>query len=410
MKFTIPRKDLLAAIAAVKPAAAGSLPILNQILIVAHEKSVTLTATNLDLYIRVNTDADVSGEGKVTCRATLLADIIKAADAADVVLSTKGRNLKIECGAAKHEVTTLDPEEFPPFPRVSTKGQKTPPVQDFALEDAVFRTMLTETVFACSDDETRLVLNGCLVQLESGRLTVAGCNGFQLALSTCDTPARENQTMIIPAATVRELLRLLGGDPEKPHRLTVTAGVNLAQFSFGEITIVSKLIEGQYPDWRKILPAENLTACLPRTELLRSIGRIALVADQVRLTFSTRSLAITSEGKRGAEYLGEASDSLLTPANHAAEALFSTRYLLDILTAVPDQDLEVHLNPGGRTLFKTTGRGWRAILSPVPPAKDAAKAPASKPNPQSGAGVPPAIPSGSDPAHGQTEVRPAKAA
>lgn len=387
MKLTLPRKDLLTALNAVKPVAGGALPILNQLLIVAHEKSVTCTATNLDLHIRIKTDADVAEEGKATCRAALLTDIVKMADAPDVTITLKGRNLKIECGAAIHEVTTLDPEEFPPFPRVSAPKPKTqdpkPKTPDqtpieFAIEDATFRTMLAETVFACSTDESRHVLNGCFVELGEGKLTVAGCNGFQLALSTCEipqpqTPDAKPQTLIIPAATVRELLRLLSGDPEKPHRLNVTTGANLAQFQFGELTIVSKLIEGNYPNFRAIMPADHATANLPRAELLRSIGRIALVADQVRLTFTTNTLAITSEGKRGTEFIGEASDNLLLPANHAAEALFSTRYLLDLLTAVPDQDLEVHINPKGASLFKTTGRNWRAVLSPVPKAKTVAK-------------------------------------
>ena len=237
--------------------------------------------------------------------------------------------------------------------------------------------MLSETIFACSTDETRLALNGCLVELTDGTLNVVGCDGFRLALTTAtNIPVTGRHRHIIPARTVHELLRLLGDDPEKPHRLTVTAGPGLIQFSFGEITLLSKLIEGDYPAYQRILPVENVTAIVPRSELIRSLNRIALVADNAVLSFGKCALHLKSEGKRGLEFLGDASDSLLNPSNHEAQATFSARYLLDILNAIPDESLEIHIGPTGRpALFKPPGRDWRSVLLPVVPEKEKEKAP-----------------------------------
>jgi len=382
MKLTIPRKELLTALAAVKPVATNGTPtsrgsaILSHLLIVAREKSVSFTASNLELHVRISTDATIGKEGEATCRASLLADIIRMADGADVSLTLQNRNLHVECGSAKHEIATLEPEEFPPFPTIAPSGQ------DFTLEDAAFRTMLAETAFACSTDEKRYVLNGVLVKLAAGQLHVAGCSGFMLAVSSATLPeGPENFTCIVPSGTAKELLRLLSDDAEKPHRLTVTAGAGQIQFAFGDITIVSKLIEGEYPGYARIIPAEDVTANLSRVELVRSIGRMALVADQVQLAFTRNSLAITSVGKRGNEFIGQASDSLLIPSNHTVQATFSTKYILDILNAIPDAAIELHIKPTGASLFKPPGRDWSAVLRPVdPPEAKKAKTKKVKPS------------------------------
>src|ERR1039458_9500172 len=135
MKLTINRNGLLAAIAAVKPVAGrGSLPILSNLLLAANGKSITLTATDLDVHLRVNTEAAISLEGKTTVRANLLHDIIRMAESPDVRMELKGTNLAVECGQAKHNLTTIAPTDFPPFPRVKAAEGKT--VTEFTLEDS----------------------------------------------------------------------------------------------------------------------------------------------------------------------------------------------------------------------------------------------------------------------------------
>ena len=186
---------------------------------------------------------------------------------------------------------------------------------------------------------------------------------------------------------MRELLRLLPSDTDKPNRLQVAIGENQVQFVFGEITILSKLIEGAYPDWNRIIPPDNNIATLPRAELLRSVERIALVADDIHMEFTGSALYLKSHGKRGNELVGDATDCLLIASNVKpgvpAECVFSTRYLRDALAATADDSLEFHLAPTRLCLLKAPTRDWRAVIAPVKkeekkPAKPAAETPAKQ--------------------------------
>jgi len=135
------------------------------------------------------------------------------------------------------------------------------------------------------------------------------------------------------------------------------------------ITILSKLIEGTYPDWNRIIPADNNIATLPRAELLRSVERIALVADDIHMEFTGSALHLKSHGKRGNELVGDATDCLLIASNVKpgvpTECVFSTRYLRDALTATADDSLEFHLAPTRLCLLKAPTRDWRAVIAPV---------------------------------------------
>ena len=382
MKLNIPRTELITALAAVKAAArGGSLPVLSNVLLAASGKSLTLSATDLDLHLRCRTDATVEAEGATTVRAALFFDIIRMADGVDVKLQLDGTNLLVECGSARHRLTTIAGDDFPAFPVLRPEkpkeGDPVRPVLEFTLEDAVFRAMLAETMFAASTDETRYVLCGSLLQLGAGRMNVVACDGRRIAVSSIDCPVAAAAALIVPVKAVKELLRLLGSDVEKPHRLTVRAGASQVLFSFGNLTIVSKLIEGTYPDYTKIIPAEGVVAILPRAELLRCVERIGLVADNVSMDFTKSTLRLTSFGKRAEEFVGDASDSLLIPANRAVESTYSARYLRDILAAIADESVEFHVSANGVGLFKTPGREWRGVTAPV--RKDAPKVTPIKP-------------------------------
>ena len=386
MKLTINRSGLLAALAAVKPVAGrGTLPILSNLLLVGKGNDLNLTATDLDVHLRVKTEAAISKEGKTTVRASLLHDIIRMADSPEVRLELKGNNLAVECGQAKHNLTTIEPGDFPSFPRVKAAEGKE--VTALTLEDSLFRTLLAETSFASSTEEQRFVLCGNLIKLDGAEIHVVACDGRRIAASSIASPVKDRADLILPAKTVRELLRLLSSDTDKPNRLQLAIGENQVQFVFGEITILSKLIEGAYPDWNRIIPPDNNIATLPRAEMLRSVERIALVADDIHLEFTGSALHLKSHGKRGNELVGDATDCLLIASNVKpgvpAECVFSTRYLRDALAATADDSLEFHLAPTRLCLLKAPTRDWRAVIAPVKkeekkPAKPAAETPAKQ--------------------------------
>jgi DNA polymerase-3 subunit beta len=360
MKLSITKKDLLAALAVVKPVARGTLPIVSNVLLVANEKSVTLTATDLATFIRARADAIVSDKGDVAVPAALLHDIARTAEGDQVSLETdKPGNLHITAGASKFKLATVKTDDFPPFPRVKD------PVE-FNLEDSLFRSLLAATAFAASDDAKRLVLGGALLRL-NGELNVAACDGRRLALITAEAPARNKLDRILPSPAVKELLRLLGADTDKPVRCSVALGVNNAQFDFGDVTVLTKLIEGQYPDYTKIMPpAGSPVATLDRELFLAGVDRCALMADKVTLTFTKSALTIASDGKKDKEVIGDASSRLLVPASREVTATLSARFLREALAATAEPSIEFHYDPRGIVLLKTLGTAgcqWNAVIS-----------------------------------------------
>jgi len=361
MKLTIPRSEFIAALSAVKTAAArnGSQPILANVLLAAAENSLTITATDLDLYLRITTEATIEAEGQTTVRACLLHDLIRATDGPDVQLKVDGHSLIVDGGTAHHKLATLSAGEFPRWPMIRDGKNQA----EFTLEDASFRSLLSETVYAVSADESRVVLCGSLIRVGKGRLEVVGCDGRRCAVVRSECPVEPTTSLNVPSKTVRELLRHLGNNPDKPQRLTVKTSGNLVQFSFGSLVILSKLIEGSYPPFEQILPKEEVLAVLPRAELLRRLERIALVADNVALKFGRSVLELESFGKRGEEVLGEASDRLDLPANREARVTLNCKLLRDTLTAIDDEHLQVHLQGEKVFMVKSANRDWRAVIA-----------------------------------------------
>lgn len=364
MLLSLPRSTLVSALSAVKPAARGVTPILANVLIEADSNdTLTLTATDLEIHLRIRVaDVSVQSPGRTALRAALLLDILRMLDGPEVQIQCDDNTATagITCGHARHNLPAASPGNFPADPKLKD-------TVEFALEDSVFRAMLAETAHATSTEEIHPILCGSLVHVGDGQLHVVACDGRRVAASSTGCDETVKTAMNIPGRTVRELLRLLGGDIEKPHRLSIKTGPAVAQFSFdtigGGIQMVSKLIDGDYPDCSKLFPKEDMIAALPRAELLRSIDRIALVTDAVNLSFTTGGLHLASHGKRGTDMLGEASDSLMIPAVKAVEGTYNARFLRDTLAAIADDTVECHISPQKIAMFKT--RTWRSAIAPL---------------------------------------------
>jgi DNA polymerase III subunit beta len=379
MKITIPRTDLLAALDAVKTAARGSsLPILGQVLLVADEKSVTLTGTNLDAFIRVRIDAIVNAKGDATIRAALLHDIARTATGENVSLETgKNSQLLIVCGDARFKITTLGPEEFPGWPRLG------PDAVEFSLEDSVFRSRLQSTAFAAAQDPGRYTLCGTCLQIADELLVIA-TDGRRLALTSAEAPTSKKLQFIIPAFAVHELLRLLDGDPDKPKRLAVTVAKNLIQFVWGDTTLLAKLVDGQYPNHAQIMPPDQSpVATIDRALLLAAVDRVALVADEVKLDFGKSALAISSHGLKDKLMIGDATDRLLVPASRTVTVTLSARYLREALAATDEPSLEFHTAKNIHLLktVATAERPWRAVIAGTKDREETGKA-MEKPEPK----------------------------
>ena len=343
MKLTIARSHLAAALAAVRNAAVAkpdTTPILGNVLLDAAGKTLTLTTTDLTVALRTSVAADVATAGSATVRAALLHDLVKSFKADKLTLELTGPQfevLHVSAGEAQFDLATLPAEEFPPLTN-PTDGQT------FEALEHEFATLLRRTAFCRSTttDPSRAMLTGVILRMDGGDTFVAGCDGLRLAVEQ-GAPTSLKADVILPSRVVAELLRLLGTDPEKPRKLAVIFNAQQAQFNFGEHTLITKLLEGPYPDYTFIIPPleEPKIVTVNRAALLAAVKRVGLIADGVELRFNAKRLHLASH-HTGGEGLGKSVEGLVTKGTVEATARFATELLVAALEAIECDEVNLY--------------------------------------------------------------------
>lgn len=316
------------------------MPILKNVLIEANEGMLSLTTTNLDLGIRCRIKADVKESGSLTLPVRKLASIVRELPNQDIDVVYSGKNsAKISSGSSKFEVMGIGAEDFPALPVFDNKNV-------YRLEQSLIQRMLKAVSYAQSTDESRYIMNGTYFDFQESQLTLVATDGRRLATMSHDLPEDEGQTgsVIMPSKTVAELERLLGiGD-------TVKIGFNERQVAFemkvgedGEshglidsIYLVSKIVEGRYPDYRQVIPKEvEHRIKLEREMLMDAVSRASLVADekneQIKFRLTKNMLEVFAESKE----LGKAHEAMaIAYDGPEVQVGFNPRYFLDPLKAL----------------------------------------------------------------------------
>lgn len=317
----------------------STLPILANILLEAHQDHLQLTGTDLEVGITTTIPAQVHEPGTTTIPAKRFGDLIKELPQQPVTITIKKNHIAaIECGASHFKLMGLPPEEFPKLPTITESHPLQLPQQTLA-------TMLNLTAFAMSHDETRYILNGVYFVVKKGRLRMVATDGRRLAVIERPVPGATTQDhhAIIPAKTIYELHRLLGAD----EIVKLTFGGNQVKFELGATTLVSRTIEGEFPNYEQVIPPEAPQKVkLPREALLLAIRRASLWTTQesqsITLDVAKSKLIVSKQ----AQELGEAREEVA--AEYQGQELsvgFNPSYLMDALKNLPDEAIEVEL-PG----------------------------------------------------------------
>ena len=302
-----------------------TLPILSNTLLQAGKDNLSLTTTDLDLAVRSSVEAEVSKPGATTLPARKLFSILKEAPAADIEIEVDERNAaSIRCGSSFYKIMGLPEEEFPQFPKAE-EGKA------LKLEQAVLRDMLKKTAYAASSDETRYVLNGVYMSFKADKLTVVATDGRRLALieREIEVPKGAESELILPSKAVGELQRLLADTGDA----SLSVGENQIIFTLGDTILVSKLIEGTYPNFRQVIPTEAKERVqLERETLLAALHRASILASEksqsVKLNFSKNTLTITATTPE----VGEAKETLsINYKGKDVTIAFNPQYLMDPL-------------------------------------------------------------------------------
>src|SRR6184192_1689222 len=304
MKFSATKEKLLEGLQQVQNVVSTrtTLPILSNVLLQAKGKEVHLTTTDLDVGVRGRFEANVEKDGATTLPARRLFTIIRELPSSEVQFEVDGKNAAfIRSGQSFFKILGLPEEEFPPLPKFENAKVVTMRQKD--LHDG-----LRKTAYAISTDETRYVLNGVLFSFKENKLTLVATDGRRLAmLIELEFPRSHEADIIVPTKAVTELQRLLTDDGD----VKVSVGTGQIAFDLNNTLLVSKLIEGNYPNYKQVIPTETKErVTLERETFLNSLRRVSLLAsdksNSIKLSFSKNNIEITANTPE----VGEARESL----------------------------------------------------------------------------------------------------
>jgi DNA polymerase-3 subunit beta len=346
MKITVGKEPLLNGLQMVHGAVSArpTLPILNNCLMEAQGSKLWLTTSDIELSVRYGMEAEVARPGNTTLPARRLMSIVRELPAERVQIEVAEKNTaEITCGAACFHVPGLSADEFPPLPKMDGANA-------YTLEQKALKEMLQRTSYAASADETRYILNGTMMGFGGGKLLVVATDGRRLALAERETdiPQGSEAEFVVPTKAVNELLHGLKDEGSVKIAVTKTQ----VGFEFDDVQVVSKLIDGTYPNFRQVIPAEcEQRITLEREALLTALRRVALFTSEksssVKMTFEKNKLKISASSPD----LGDAHESLtIKYAAKPISVAFNPDFLMEPLrNLTPDEvylELTDDLSPG----------------------------------------------------------------
>lgn len=337
----------------------ATMPILSNVLIQAEGNQLSLTTTNLDLGIRCRIQADVETPGGITLPVRKLATIIKALPNAEVeVDASSGNQAKITSGGSLFRMTGISEDEFPPLPSFADQ-------HIFNLKQDEVVGMLKNVSYAQSKDENRYILNGVFFSFKDDQLTLVATDGRRLALCSKEVAVAEDNAgdLILPAKTVDELQRLLGqGDgvkvtfSDRQVAFEIQIAVDDDSGLKDNIYLVSKIVEGKYPDYKQVIPKETENRIKIERELLAEcVQRAALVTSDKNNSVKLKLTDNLLEIKGSSPEYGESHESMaISYEGPEVTVAFNPQFLLDPLKALAQDEVyfefKDELSPG---VFKT---------------------------------------------------------
>ncbi len=314
----------------------GTLPVLANVLIRTVNNRLSIAATNLDIAITHYIGAKVAEEGAITVPARLMQDFVSSLPAGVIDLKLDDYKLNIATDQYQSVINGVSAEEFPVMPAI-TKG-KTWTVPAHELKKS-----LQQVVIAASTDEARPVLTGVYLHTTDGKLYMAATDSYRLAEKEL-SKAKEEVNLLVPVSAMQDLLRIVNDAEEDVH---VTSDEQQVLFQVGDVELVARLIEGKYPDYRKLIPQKfETTAVLKRADLLNaakisslfareSAGSITLNVDEVSQELSIRSVA---------SQLGENTAKAAAKVTGGGSITLNSRYLLDALHVLSGDEVSFCFN------------------------------------------------------------------
>ena len=343
MEFIVNREVLLPALGKVNGVVERrqTLPILGNLLLASQDERLVMTGTDLEVEVKTDFAADIQQAGQTTLPARKLMDICRnLGEGADIRFRIKDERCVVTAGRGRFALGILPAVDFPLMEPESGGFA-------FTIQEGVLKRLLDKTAFAMAQQDVRYYLNGLLIEFGAATLTAVATDGHRLAKFQSKTGIElgVSRQVIVPSKTVLELRRQLGHGEDE---VSVTLGEKSIRIVVGQMTMTSKLVDGRYPEYERVIPREiGHLASMSKDDLKRALSRTAILSNEkyrgVRLTFEQGVLKLLAHNPEQEEAEEE------IELNYDGEPIsigFNVAYLMDVLSALDGDEVQVRFQDG----------------------------------------------------------------
>ncbi|MCM8765610.1 MAG: DNA polymerase III subunit beta [Candidatus Omnitrophica bacterium] len=338
MKVKVKREDLIEAIQTLQNVISPrvTLPVLANFLLETQKDALHMVATDLEIGISKSIPAEIQEEGKITVPAKRFSEIIKELSPENEIniAVKKNNSIHLTYGSSFFKLMGIPAEEFPKIPKIEKE-------EDLILNQKELKNMLELTIFAVSREEARYVLNGIFFDLKEQTLNLVATDGRRLSLVTKNLEKSNPLQMIVPLKTVQELNRLLKEEGE----VKIIQSENQVCFKLDETLIISRLLEGNFPDYQQVIPEEKrIKLKIKKEPLLQAIRRVSLFTTAESISIKIEVFKDKMVISKIVPEIGEAREEL--PIEYAGKELaigFNPYYLIDVLKNIKEEEIPLEL-------------------------------------------------------------------
>lgn len=367
MKINAHKDSLIRGIQVVQNAVSNksTLPILSHILVEGRKDGIRLTTTDLEIGVVVKVEGEVQEEGAITIPAKKFSEIIKelASNAPIHITVKKSQTVTIEAGKSFFRLMGLSKEDFPQLPEFPAQTSKG--VEVVKIAQSLLKSMIQLTSFAMSHDETRYVLNGILFSFKDKVLRLVATDGRRLAVIEKSVPeiGSLKKDIIVPMKTIQELSRNLSDQGE----VSLCFKENQLQVHMGNVTIISRLIEGEFPNYEQVIPKKTKEELKVGTQdFLQATRRASILTNQdsqsIKINFIRDKMIIT----KNTPELGEAREELDIDYKGGDLAIgFNPTFLIDVLKNLQDENIRLGIIDPEKPAVIKSGEDYTYIVLPM---------------------------------------------
>ena len=366
MKISVIQENLARGLQVVSRAVSprSTLPVLGNVLLRTEDAGLKLTATNLEIGVTYWVPAKVESDGAITVPARLFTDFVNSLPNERIDLELQEQTVEVRCGRYRAHLKGIDAEEFPAIP--SAGERPTTRVSQKLLKEA-----LSQVTFAAATDEARPILTGVLTRFSGDQLTLAAADNYRISVRTIQTmdPVEET-SIVVPARSYMELARILA-DSDDPIDIVLAPARNQVVFHLEGVDIVSRLIEGQFPNYQQVMPASHTTrAVVERAQMLEAVRLAAFIASSSANVVKV-TIPAENDGPMTVAAAADVGDDqgMVEAAveGDGTTIAFNARYLGDVLQNVEVDQIALELNgPLSPGVFRPVGSDdYVHVIMPV---------------------------------------------